>query len=72
MTMPLSYEHIREHANITETKQDAGVMMTLDLRVYDNGLMCLNGTPVGTQTKGQRGEGRLPNAGFRSGKSALP
>lgn len=44
--MPASLESIRREMKIQPTPQDKGLVMTIEVTAYDNGIMMVNGRPV--------------------------
>jgi hypothetical protein len=44
--MPASHERLRREANVHPSPRDAGLVLTLSVTAYDNGMLMLDGTPL--------------------------
>lgn len=44
--MPASTETIREKMDVDQTPQDKGLICTIRVTAYDNGMICVNDRPI--------------------------
>ncbi|PWU48115.1 hypothetical protein DLJ47_28895 [Micromonospora sp. S4605] len=55
--MPASLDRIRNSMKVTTTTKDKGLVLTLTVVAYDNGMIEVDGIPINTSPNYDQGEG---------------
>lgn len=57
--MGATIERLRDEMNVKPTAQDKGLVLTITVTAYDNGMIAVNGTPINCQPTYDQGQGWL-------------